>query len=58
MLIPVTIVYVAIVVSAFMMLLVESVAANTNAGSTQEALMKKEKTKLPAPVRLALANAE
>lgn len=44
------IVYVAIVVSAFMMLLVESVASASLTGTTQEALLKKDKTKLPFPV--------
>jgi hypothetical protein len=47
-------VYEAIVVSAFMFLLVESIAATTEIGTTQAALLKKDKNKLPAPVSLRL----
>jgi len=50
MLISLAIVYIAIVVSAFMMLLTESVATESHTNTTQEALLSKEKTKLPAPV--------
>ncbi|KAF8515634.1 organic solute transporter Ostalpha-domain-containing protein [Gautieria morchelliformis] len=41
--------YEAIVISAYMLLLVESLASVTQAGTTQAALLKKDKSKLPFP---------
>ncbi|KAF8588171.1 DUF300-domain-containing protein [Ramaria rubella] len=41
--------YEAIVISAFMLLLVESIASTSDLGTTQAALLKKDKKKLPAP---------
>lgn len=44
------IVYEAIVVAAYMMLLIESFAATTYGAPDQDALWRKDKQKLPLPV--------
>jgi len=43
------ILYEAIVVAAFMMLLIELFAATSHTGNSQDALIQKDKTKLPLP---------